>query len=88
MREQHLNLFLTAAGDLKFGCRGKGPRHITGIFVDIARDLPRLLRVNWVRGARLEMADAAILLARKIQACSFGSDAGARLRVGEEGGSI
>jgi hypothetical protein len=46
MREQHLNLFLTAAGDLKFGCRGKGPRHITGIFVDIARDLPRLLRVN------------------------------------------
>jgi hypothetical protein len=78
MREQHLDLFSTTAGNFKLRCRGKRPRHITGIFVDIARDLPHRIRA----APRLEMADAAILLAGKIQARSFGGDAGARLCVG------
>src|SRR5271165_2237107 len=79
MREQHFDLFPPAAGDLKFRCRGESPRHVSGVFLDVTRDLPR----GGIRAAaRLEMADAAILLARKIHARSLGGDAGARLRVG------
>jgi hypothetical protein len=33
MCEQHLDLFPSAAGDLKLRCCGKRPRHVTGIFV-------------------------------------------------------
>jgi hypothetical protein len=65
MGEQHLDLFPTAASDFKFGRDGKGPRHITRVFIDV----PRNLACDIVRAAsRFEIADVAILLARAITA--------------------
>ncbi len=79
MGEQHFDLFPTAAGDLKSRRGGKGPRDITGVFVDIPRNLAR----DIIRAAlRLEFADVAILLARAVTACAVSADAGARRGVG------
>jgi glutathione S-transferase len=75
MGEQHLDLFSTAASDLKFGRRGKGPRHITRVFTEAPRNLAR----DVIRAApRFEIVDVAILLARAITAETVSVDAGAR----------
>ena len=79
MGEQHLDLFPTAAGDLKFGRSGEGPRHITSVFVDILRNLA----CDIIRAAlSLELADVAILFALAVTACADSADAGAWRGVG------
>src|SRR5271157_455364 len=79
MREQHLDLLPKAAGDFIFRRCGKGPRHVAGVFIDIAWNFPRH-RVG--AASRFEIADVAILLAGAINARVVGSDAGARRGVG------
>ena len=65
MCEQHLDLFPTAASELKFRRVGEGPRDISRVFIDVPRNLAR----DIIRAApRFEFADVAILLAGAITA--------------------
>jgi hypothetical protein len=77
LHEQHLNFFTAAAGNLKFGCLGKGPREIPGVFVDVSWNLAR----DSIRAApRLKFADVAILLAGAVMTSAV--DINARPRRG------
>jgi hypothetical protein len=79
MSEQHLDLFPTAASDLKFRRDGKGPRYISRVFIDV----PRNLAQDIVRAAlRFEFADVTILLAGAVTAQAVSVDAGARRGIG------
>jgi hypothetical protein len=70
-----ISTFFRRASDLKFGRRGKGPRHITRVFTDAPRNLAR----DVIRAApRFEIVDVAILLARAITTETVSVDAGAR----------
>jgi hypothetical protein len=79
MGKLHLDLFSAATSSLVFRRRGENPGNVAGIFVQTARNLAR----DHIRAAtRLEFTNVTILLARAIEACAFGGDAGAWGSVG------
>ena len=79
MGKQHLYLLSSPTGRFKFRRPSERPSNVAGIFVQIARNLPR----HRIRAApRLEFADVAILLAGAVTARAVSRDAGARRGVG------
>ena len=73
MGKQHLDFLPAATSRSLYGRRCESPGNVSGVFVQITRNLAG----DRIRAAtRLEFTNAAVLLAGAIEARAFGGDAG------------
>ena len=73
MGKQHLDFLPAATSRLVFRRRGESPGNVSGVFMQITRNLAG----DRIRAAtRLKFANVAVLLAGAVEACAFGGDVG------------